>query len=156
MPVQLVDLATELLEQPMIVGLELSRFLLFQLAHFRLDRRPVDTGCGVVIVRVYTERRAERRQQVLFVHLRKALDRFVLEILGDIAQLLDRFVLELVCSLLLAGSPVCFEKEVRFVACSQRPGAMPIPSVRLGGAQATHGDGERLAISTKLDSASWE
>ena len=56
--------------------------------------------------------------------------------------------------LLLADSPVCFEKEVRFVACSQRPGAMPIPSVRLGGAQATHGDGEHLAISMKLDSES--
>src|SRR5581483_6083514 len=50
----------------------------------------------VMLARVDPERRAERRQQVLFIELRIALHRvLVLDALRDVAQFLNRLALQL-------------------------------------------------------------
>src|SRR6266851_5349479 len=71
--VQAVNLAPQAFGRSGIVRGERRVLLLFQLAHLGLDRRLVDADHDVMLVRVDAERFAERRQQMLFVHLRIAL-----------------------------------------------------------------------------------
>src|SRR5262249_7059844 len=96
-PVERVDVPPNAFQLRAVVRLDRSIAILLQLAHLRLDRRLVDAGDIVVLVRLDPECLRERRQQVLLVHLRVALHRVVvLDGLGDVAEFLDRLFLEVV------------------------------------------------------------
>jgi hypothetical protein len=62
----------------------------------RLDRRLIDANNFVVLVHFDVEGFAERHDQMLFVQLRVALDGFVLDVFGDVAQFGQGFVFQFV------------------------------------------------------------
>lgn len=68
----------------------------FERLDARLDRRLVDTHNFVMLVHVDIEGFAERYDQMLFVQLRVALDRFMFDVLGDFAQFGQGFVFQFV------------------------------------------------------------
>jgi hypothetical protein len=65
------------------------------LAHLALDRRLLCDDRRMMLVTLDTERFAQRRQQMVFVHLRVALHRFVLDVFRQLAQFSDGLLLEL-------------------------------------------------------------
>src|SRR3954466_1199484 len=69
--------------------------LLLPLADLRLHRGLVDALHLVVNVHVDVERLADRLEQVVLVHLRRALHRFVLDAGRDLAQLGNGLLLQL-------------------------------------------------------------
>jgi hypothetical protein len=90
--IQMVDLPPDRFQAQMIVHVERVVALRFQRAQLRLDRRLVDSVHLVVHARLDPQRPAERRQQVILVHLRGSLDR----VLGDLAELRDRHPFQLI------------------------------------------------------------
>src|SRR4029078_2132482 len=94
--VERVQLPAPRLQRPTILRLDRRVALLPQLAHLRLDRRLVDADDGAVLVRIDAERTAERRPQIVLVHLREGLDRVLMQILRDVAKLLNRLRLQVV------------------------------------------------------------
>ena len=97
--------------------------------HAGLQLGLVDTHRGVVRVLVVldAEGLAERREQVLLVHLRVALDGVVLDPLRDLAQVVDRLVLQLFVG--VRHDPSSLENGILAhggqVAYSCRGGLMP-------------------------------
>jgi hypothetical protein len=79
------------LELRMIVSGNCGFSLRLQLANARLDARLIDADDVMMFV-LNTEGLRERADQVLFVHLRVALDRFVFDAFGDFAQFGDGFM----------------------------------------------------------------
>jgi hypothetical protein len=78
----------------------------------QLSRRFIDAHNLVVLVHIDVEGFAERYDQMLFVQLGVALDRFVLDIFGDVAQFGQGFVFQfMVC--------VCHRLSVTFIKISQ-------------------------------------
>ena len=85
LPVQSMNLTAKALQQLMIVRFAGAIALFLELAHLRLDRGFVDSDDDEMLVRVDSERLAQRGQQVVLVHLRIPLHRVVLDIFGDLA-----------------------------------------------------------------------
>src|SRR5260221_14788641 len=77
LPVEAMNLTPQALQHVAIVRRDRGVALFLQRLHLRLDRRLVDADDGVMLVRVNAERLAQRREQVLLVQLRVALDRFL-------------------------------------------------------------------------------
>jgi hypothetical protein len=70
----------------------------FERLDAQLDRRLIDANHLVVLVHFNVEGFAERHYQMLFVQLRVALNGFVLNVLGDVAQFGQGFVFQfMVC-----------------------------------------------------------
>jgi hypothetical protein len=70
----------------------------FERLDAQLYGRLIDAHHLVVLVHIDAEGFAERHDQMLFVQLRVALDGFVLDVFGDVAQFGQRFVLQfMVC-----------------------------------------------------------
>jgi hypothetical protein len=84
---QAVDTSPDGLELRVIMRGKGGCASLLQPANARFDRRLVDPDNVVVLVHLYVQRIAERNHQMLFIHLRIALDRVVLDVFGDLAQL---------------------------------------------------------------------
>ena len=98
----------------LIVSLERRVPLLLESAHLGLDRRLVDTLHIVMLVCLDAQGFAQRRQQMFLVHLRKALDRVVLDVLGDVPELLDRLEFQVVIAIRGHGHLVhCFRAALK-------------------------------------------
>lgn len=85
--IQMVDLASDHLEFQVVVRVERAIALRLQVAQLRFDLFLVDSGHDVVFVPLDAQGLAQRGQQVLLVHLRRALD----GVPGDFPELGDRF-----------------------------------------------------------------
>jgi len=92
--IQPVNLAADALERVVVVRLDCRVALLLEVPDRRLDGGLVDALNVIMAVGVDAERPAQPGQQVLFVQLRIALDRFVLHVFGDVPQFLDRLPLQ--------------------------------------------------------------
>src|SRR5262249_19500378 len=96
--VDAVHVAPDRLELGVVVGLEGFVPLRLELFQLRLEPGLLAGGGArrvVMDVGVDPEGLADGREQVLLVHLRVALDRVVLDALGDLAELVDRLLLQL-------------------------------------------------------------
>jgi hypothetical protein len=94
--VQMMNVAPNGLELRMIARLARRIPLAFQLADFRFDPCLVDADDSVMFPSVDAQGLANRRKQVILVHLRIALHRVMLETVGYLTQLGERFLMQFV------------------------------------------------------------
>jgi hypothetical protein len=94
--IQMMQLSPNSLQSVAIVRLARCVTLSLKFVHLRLERGFVDANDDGVLMGVDAERLAERRQQMILVHLRRAFDGVVLDGGRDRAQFLERFLFQLV------------------------------------------------------------
>src|SRR5262249_9828025 len=94
--VERVNVPPDTLQLPAVVRLDRGVALLLELADLRLDRRLVGYNRLVLLLGLVAERLAERRKQMIFVHLHRALNGLVLRLLRDVTQLLHRLDLQFI------------------------------------------------------------
>jgi len=92
LPLQAMNRAAGNLQLLVIVSGQRGISFCFKRLDARFDRRLIEANNFVVLVHVNVEGFAERHDQMLFVQLRVALDGFVLDVFGDLAQLSQGFV----------------------------------------------------------------
>src|SRR4029079_15868438 len=93
--IQRMHLSTNALQQYVIVRRQRLDSLLLQVSDPGLDRRLVDTAGGVMVECLDIQRAAQGGKQVILVHLRKPLNRFLVQLLRHVAELCHGHCLEL-------------------------------------------------------------